>query len=228
MPEAAPPSALLLLTRNCPHCPALLTGLAELLKRGIIGRLEAVNIEAAPELARQWQVRSVPWLRLGPFQLTGALTLGELETWAARAGDLDRGLADALHDLLKTGGARQVLDLVREVPSRLAALLPIVANPEASLNVRLGAGMVFEELAGPDGHDALVALVPRLAELARHSDPRVRADAAHLLGLSRAIGARAFLTPMLDDPDADVREIAQESLAALGPSAVSAAGGLKS
>lgn len=223
MPEAAPPSALLLLTRHCPHCPALLAGLAELLKRGVIGRLEAVNIEAAPELARQWHVRSVPWLRLGPFQLTGALTLGELEAWAARAGDSDRGLADAFHDLLKTGGARQVLDLVWQVPSRLAALLPIVANPEASLNVRLGAGMVFEELAG---HDALVAVVPRLAELARHADPRVRADAAHLLGLSQDIRARAFLTPLLDDPDADVREIAQESLTALGSSVVLVAGGL--
>ena len=221
MSHAAPPSALLLLARGCPHCPAVLAGLSELLKRGVIGRLEAVNIEVEPELAARWGVRGVPWLRLGPFRLTGSLSLGELETWAARAGDPEQGLADAFHDLLKTGAAGQVLELVREAPSRLAALLPIVANPEASLNVRLGAGMVFEELAG---HGALVALSPRLEALARDADARVRADAAHLLGLGRDDSARTCLKSLLDDADPDVREIAGESLAMLDPAAGAAGG----
>lgn len=208
MPESQPPSALLFLSSQCPHCPAVLAGLSELLKRAVIGRLEAVNVQAHPRAAADLGVRAVPWVRLGPFELTGAISPGELETWARRA-VTPEGMADAFHDYLKTGGAAQVMRLVAEVPSRLAQLLPIVANPGASLNVRLGAGMVFEEHAGGP---ALRTLVPLLCQLARHEDARVRADAAHILGLAREASARQCLEALLADADADVREIAGESL----------------
>lgn len=211
MSETTPPDALLLLSSQCPHCPAVLAGLSELVKRGVIGALEAVNIEAHPERAASLGVRGVPWTRIGPFSLAGIQTLGELETWAGRCVD-PRGMADAFHDLLKAGGADLVSRLVHEDAGRLAHLLPIVANPEASLNVRLGAGMVFEEFAG---EPALQALALRLEELAGHADPRVRADVAHLLGLSRSVSVRPCLEGLLRDADPDVREIAAESLAAL-------------
>ncbi len=79
-----PPDALLFLSSHCPHCPAVLAGLSELVKRGSIGRLEVINLEQHPEAPAALQVRTVPWLRLGPYILTGARTLGELETWARR------------------------------------------------------------------------------------------------------------------------------------------------
>lgn len=211
MQEITPPAALLFLSGHCPHCPAVLAGLSDLLKRAVIGRLEVVNIEAHPDAAASLGVRSVPWVRIGHFELAGVLSSGELETWARRASSAD-GMADAFHDLLKTGGAGQVIRLVHEAPTRLAELLPIVANPEASLNVRLGAGMVFEEFAASL---ALRGLVPRLCELVRHDDARVRADAAHILGLSRDASARSCLEALEDDMDGDVREIAADSLAGL-------------
>jgi HEAT repeat protein len=91
-------------------------------------------------------------------------------------------------------------------------VLPIVGNVEASLNVRLGAGVLFEEFAGSD---ALRALLPRLGELSQHADARVRADACHYLGLSADSAARRWLEDRLADDDADVREIATESLQAI-------------
>lgn len=130
-----PADVLFLLSSHCPHCPAVLAGLADLLKRGEIGRLEAINIELHPESARALGVRSVPWTRIGPFELTGALNVAELTTWASRA-DTPDGMADAFHDLLKQGGLARVRALIEAEPGRLAALLAIVANPEASLNVR--------------------------------------------------------------------------------------------
>lgn len=203
-----PADALLFLSSHCPHCPAVLASLAELVKRGGIGRLEVVNLEVHPEAAERHGVRSVPWLRLGPFELSGARTPGELETWARRAGG-ERGMADAFHDLLKTGDLRQVLDLVAAEHDRLAALLTIVGNPEASINVRLGAGAALEEYAG---EPALQSLVPALGELSAHADARVRADACHYLGLARSEAARPWLTARLEDEDRDVREIAREAL----------------
>ncbi|MDO9226661.1 MAG: HEAT repeat domain-containing protein [Pseudomonadota bacterium] len=200
--------ALLFISRHCPHCPAVLAGLSDLVKHGGIGRLDVVNIEIHPEVAESHAVRSVPWLRLGPFELAGVRTPGELAIWARRASEPD-GMAEAFHDLLKSGGLDQVLALVAADTTRLAALLPIVGNPEASINVRLGAGVAFEEYAGAA---PLRALVPALGVLSEHADPRVRADACHYLGLSGEISARPWLEARLTDLDPDVREIARDGM----------------
>jgi len=206
------PDALLFLASQCPHCPVVLAGLSELVKRGVIGRLEVVNIEQHPQAAQALGVRSVPWLRIGPFELSGTRTAAELEVWARRAVSAE-GISDAFHDLLKQGGLAQVLQLILAEPGRLSALLPIVANPEASLNVKLGVGVVFEEYAGSP---ALRAVVAELGALTRHADARVRADACHLLSLTHAAEARPWLQACLQDEDAEVREIAAESLQTLG------------
>lgn len=206
------PDVLLFIASQCPHCPNVLSGLADLLKRGLIGRLEAINIESHPESAQALGVRSVPWLRIGLFQLTGARSLAELEIWARRAVSAD-GISDAFHDLLKQADLAQVLQLIQAEPARLAALLTIVANPEASLNVKLGVGVVFEEFAG---QPALRQLVADLGGLTRHEDARVRADASHLLSLTQAAEARPWLLAGLQDENAEVREIAAESLQTLG------------
>jgi len=203
--------AVLFLSSHCPHCPAVLSGLSELVKRGRVGRLEVVNVESHPELAEAQGVRTVPWVKLGPFVLTGTRSPGELETWVQRA-DGEAGMADAFHDLLKTGGLPQVLALIEADPSRLAALLPIVGNPEASMNVRLGAGAAMEDYADTP---ALAQLVPALGALSEQTDARIRADACHYLGLSKSNAARAWLEARLTDESDEVRDIAQESLDAL-------------
>lgn len=199
------------LSGHCPNCPAVLTALAEMVKTGSLGELRVVNVEQRTETARELGVRSVPWVRIGPFELTGLRSRQELESWASRAVS-ETGMADGFHALLKEGELATVLDTVRKAPELLAAVLPIVANPEASLNVRIGAGAVLEAFAG---QPALRALLPRLAELSTDEDARVRADACRYLGLTGDTAARYHLQARLDDADAAVREIAAESLTAL-------------
>jgi len=205
------PDALLLLSTHCPHCPTVLSALTELLKQGVIGRVEAVNLEQHPEIGQALGVRSVPWTRIGRIELAGVHSKTELAGWASKA-DSEAGFADWFHLLLKEGQLPKVQALIEDDPALLAAVLPIVGNVEASLNVRLGAGVLLEEFAGSD---TLSALLPRLGELSQHDDARVRADACHYLGLSGAAAARTWLEPRTRDDDADVREIAAESLSAL-------------
>lgn len=205
------PDALLLVSTHCPHCPAMLTALADLLKQGVIGRLEAVNLEQRPETGQSLGVRSVPWLRLGRIELAGVHSKTELAEWAVKA-DSEAGLADWFHLLLKEGQLPKAQAMIEADPTLLAAVLPIVGNIDASLNVRLGAGVLLEEFAGSD---TLRALLPRLGELSQHADARVRADACHYLGLTGDAAARAWLDARVDDEDADVREIAAESLQAI-------------
>ena len=202
------PDALLLISTHCPHCPAMLAALADLVKQGTIGRLEAVNLEQHPEVGQALGVRSVPWLRLGRIELAGVHGTAELAEWAAKAGS-EAGLADWFHLLLKEGQLPRAQALIEADPALLAAVLPIVGNVDASLNVRLGAGVLLENFAGSD---TLRTLLPQLAELSQHADARVRADACHYLGLTGDAAARPWLEARISDEDADVREIAAESL----------------
>jgi hypothetical protein len=155
----------------------------------------------------------VPWLRLGRIELAGAHGKAELAGWAAKA-DSEAGLADYFHMLLKEGQLPKVQTVIETEPALLAAVLPIVGNVDASLNVRLGAGVLFEAFAGTS---ALAALIPPLGELSQHADARVRADACHYLGLTGDAAARPWLEAGLKDEDVDVREIATESLESLPP-----------
>ncbi|MDD5249043.1 MAG: hypothetical protein PHY45_08660 [Rhodocyclaceae bacterium] len=122
-------------------------------------------------------------------------------------------MACRFYVLLKEGGLATVKEMIAAQPQLLADLLPIVANPEASMNVRVGASVVFEHHAGSA---ALQALVPKLGVLSTHADARVRADACHYLGIAGATAARLYLALRLNDRSAEVREIAADSLEALG------------
>jgi hypothetical protein len=123
------------------------------------------------------------------------------------------GVAEYFHILLMEGGLKTVVAFIAERPQLLAELLPVVGNPEASMNVRFGASAVFERFAGTP---ALQALVASLGALVGHADARVRADACHYLGLSRSHEAIRFIEPLLADASDEVREIAADSLAEVG------------
>lgn len=207
--EKTIPDALLLLAPGCPHCPVVLEGLGMLLKEGAIGRLEAVNIAVHPDRAQELGVRSVPWVRIGEFDLDGSQTPAELRRWAELAGTPQGMPAYFLH-LLKNGRRARVEKMARQAPQRLLALVALLADEEASMAVRLGIGAVLEEL---QGSNMASVMVPGLGELTRHADPLVRADACHYLSLAGGAEITPWLRACLDDQDAAVRETAAEILA---------------
>jgi hypothetical protein len=205
------PDALLLLTSQCPFCPTVLQGLSELVKSGHVGRLEVVNIEKRPKIAASLGVRTVPWMRIGPFELDGLRSHAELKQWAERAGKPE-GMKDYLSELFTTGGLKKVLELAARDPAYLDPLPLIVADTDSELHARLGVGAVMEELSG---QPVLARLVEPLGALTRHDDARVRSDACHYLALSGDARGIPYVERCAEDPDATVREVAAESLATL-------------
>ncbi len=208
------PDALLLIATGCPHCPTVLAGASELVKQGKIGRLDVVNVTVHPEVAGQHGARGVPWLRLGPFELDGLRSPAELKLWAERAGTRE-GMAEYFRELLDTGQLGKVIDTLRRDAAQFDALLLLLADPQTVLTVRVGIGAALEEFTGSE---TLQKLVPELGKLTQSRDSHIRGDAAHYLGLARDGRAVAYLKPLVNDPEQQVREIAQESLALLeGP-----------
>jgi thiol-disulfide isomerase/thioredoxin len=198
----------MLLGTHCPYCPTVLKGLSELVKSGAVGKLEAVNIEQHPDIARALGVRSVPWVRIGPFELEGLRSEKELRTWAEVAGT-ETGYASYLDELLSSGRIDRAIKLVQRNPDAIKALLVLFSDPETQLNTRIGISAIIENLAGGE---LLRGIVDRLGELSRHDDPRIRGDAAHYLGLTGSSKAVSYLERLENDADADVKAVARESL----------------
>ncbi len=209
--SATPPDALLFIAPACIHCPVVMQGLSELVKQTLIGKLTVVNVAAHPEQAAEYGVRAAPWLRLGPFTLTGAQTLAELSLWVEWASSED-GAVHYVEHLLKQGGFNKAVVFIAEDTHRLKSLLAIVANPDVNIDVRLGISALIEAYANKP---ELQNLIPQLAELTHHTDHRVRADSCHLLGLTGSAAALPYIEACLADPNEEVREIAIEAMETL-------------
>ena len=203
-----PPDALMLMGTHCPYCPGVLKALQALLDSGDISHLETHNIEENPEIARALGVRTVPWVRIGPFELEGLRSEKELREWAIKAAAND-GHADWLEELLSSGNISKALQRIKSDPSTIDALLKLFADPDTQLNIQIGISAIMEDLQDTD---ILGAIVDQLGELTRHEDARVRGDACHYLALSGNPEAIPFIKPLLDDPEANVRDIARESI----------------
>lgn len=207
----SPGDALLLIATGCAHCQSVLAGLAGLIKQGVIGRLEVINIAVHPGAAATVGTRTVPWLRIGAFELEGAQSPSDLALWAGRAAS-GTGHAPYLRVLLESRQLARATRLALADDAFLRALLELVSDLDTPMGVRIGVGAVIEELAA---QGRLAPLVEGLEGLARSESVQLRADAAHYLGLSGAVGARNRLEALLSDRDQQVREIAADSLAML-------------
>jgi len=207
----SPPDALMLLGTHCPHCPSVLGSLSELVKQGVISRLEVVNLEQRPEIGRELGARSVPWVKIGPFELAGLHSKAELQSWAEQAGS-EVGMTKYIEQLLGEGEVKRVLEMIGNDHSLLHALIGLISDADAKINARLGAGVVMEEY---EGEAELLALIPELGELTRHEDARVRSDACHYLSLTHDVSVKKYIEHLLDDEHEEVREVAEESLVAL-------------
>lgn len=205
------PSALLFIGTACPHCQSVLHGLLRLIKNGRLGRLEVVNATTEPEIAASHKVRSLPWTHIGPFELSGALTSGEVAEWVEFASSGEGWSAYYAH-LLDNRRLGELVQRIRGNRACLTALLGLLTDDDVSMATRIGISAVIEDLQG----DPVLSLsVPELEQLTLSESPQTRADACHFLGLSREHRAIPAVRRLLDDEQDDVREIAMETLALL-------------
>ncbi len=203
-----PPAVLMLMGPRCSYCGPMMQILTELLKAGKMMELRIVNIENAPQLAAELGVRSVPWLQIGPFELAGSRTKQELSLWLERASSFD-GVSDYLEEVLAEGNIDYARKLVARYPQALENVIDLMADPEAKINVRLGIGVIIEEMAETE---PFKAVIPRLIDYLSDDDARVRGDACHYLSLTRDPSYIPHIEKLLSDESEEVREIAQDSL----------------
>jgi len=201
-------SVLMLMGKQCAYCGPMMQILTELMKAGELAELRIVNLDENPELARQLGVRSVPWLKIGPFELQGARSRQEIALWLQRAANFD-GLTEYLDEVLAEGNIGYANKLIQRYPQALENVVALMADPQAKINVRLGVGVMIEEMAESE---AFKVVIPRLIDYLSSEDARIRGDACHYLSLTKDGSTIPFIEKLLSDESEEVREIAQESL----------------
>jgi hypothetical protein len=206
--DITPPTVLMLIGTQCTYCGPMMQILTGFMKDGQIAELRIVNIENAPDMAAELGVRSVPWLQIGPFELSGSRSKQELLLWIQRASSFD-GVTDYLAEVLAEGNIKYAEKLVHRYPRALENVIDLMADPEAKINVRLGVGVIIEDMAESD---AFKSVIPRMRDYLSSDDARVRGDACHYLSLTRDRSFIPDIERLLSDESEEVREIAQESL----------------
>lgn len=205
------PAALLLVSTHCPHCHAMEALLHERMETGVLGELDVINVEHSPEVAQQYGVRSVPWMRLGNFIFDGAMTPAELDRWIAHV-KVCSGDSEYIAFLLEHGKLARAIDSIEQGSTTLASLIPLLEDTDTKINVRVGIGAILEHF---ENTRAIREIIPELIGLMQNANSTIRTDACHYLSLTHSMDIIESLKKMLDDEDEQVREVARESIEAL-------------
>ena len=201
--------AKLLIAPGCPHCSTMMNILGELLKEGRIGRLVMINIAEQPDAAAKYNVRSVPWLKIGEMEFSGAHSRAELDHAIEMAVSED-GQQRFLFEQLKNGRLDEVIELVQRDRERLPDVIALLHGSEVPMTVQIGVSAILESFA--DDPSALSGVLPELLELSRSENEAMRTDACHFLSLVDDDAARERLQQCIDDSSATVREVARDGL----------------
>jgi len=200
---------LVFTSTHCPHCASLLESFRRLQQQQDIEQLRIVNVEQQPQLAAEYNIRSVPWFRINDLEFFGAHTYQELSYWVKHA-DSNEGIQQYITRELDAGRLHTVAKLIKEHKAWLGIYIPALADLQLPLQARIGIGALLEEMAGDP---ALLEIIAPLAALLTSPHARVRSDACHFLGLINHPQARDHIRKCLADTDPTVREIATEVLA---------------
>ncbi len=182
-----------------------------MVKSGILGRLEVINIAAHPEKAQEFGATSAPWIRIDQFEFTGLYTEKELMHWTEMAVS-SSGFSAYFTHLIEIRKLDLLVRMIKRDPDRLDDLLKLLGNIEIPMAIRIGVGAAIEEL---QELNLLSPAAPRLIELTMSDQPQIRADACHYLGLTGDPEAIPAVNRLLTDVDREVREIAAETITLL-------------
>lgn len=197
---------------QCPHCAVVLQHLNTLIKDGELAKLTVINLHASdPSTARDYNIRSVPVVRIGDHELAGSQTLEAFKqriNWV-KENDIWLGKFDFM---LSHGEAFEVSQTIKNDETKMQFIMQLLSDPATVLSTRIGIGVVMEEFSAST---LLRSLIPALSDLLAHDDSRIRADAAHYLSLTESKEALPALLNRDNETNTEVKEVIEDSIQTL-------------
>ena len=206
------PEVMLLIATGCAHCPTVMTHLSTLVKEGSISKLEIINIQQSPEIAETYNVRSVPWMKLDDYTLTGTQSLEELRQWIQISKSED-GLQHYIEQQLTNGELEKIITEIKQYPAWLKTIIDLLESDDTAMQVRLGIDTLIEHMASTDaGTDMLQSQIDKLGKLSQNIHPSRQADIIYYLGLSKSQKAIPYIEKFLQHSNPDIIEISHDAL----------------
>jgi HEAT repeat protein len=140
-----------------------------------------------------------------------ALTPSELDGWIQHAAG-DSARSHYIAYLLAKGRLAQAIAWIEQGHATLKDLVPLLEDPEAKMNLRLGVGAILEHF---EGAQAIRIMIPDLVALLQNSHAAIRTDICHYLSLTHSREVIPVLEKMLEDEEQEVRQTAKESIEVL-------------
>jgi HEAT repeat protein len=123
--------------------------------------------------------------------------------------NLNIDILKVIGDFLELGHMENIVAMFKQDKS-LYGLTGDLLRDER-FRVRLGTAVLFEELAEIRPGDISLA-IPSLLPLLKEGNPRLRGEAATVLGIIGSTDVIVHLEKLRDDPDSQVREIITDIL----------------
>jgi HEAT repeat protein len=112
-------------------------------------------------------------------------------------------------DHMEKGYLENIIDMFKHDPGLYDILPDLIADNR--LRVRIGSSALIEALNNED-RTHITRAVPLLLPLLHNADAHIRGDIAYLFGLIGTEENMRDLSPLLEDPNHDVRVIAREAI----------------
>ena len=192
----------------CAHCPQAVRAAIQLGLASENITVSVVDVQFFENLAERHQAKSVPLTVIdGEYSFVGVEPAAKL---ASKIFALDASDAETLvfDSLLEAG---RFADAAEKVVGGEGLTPFLVAWTNSTTQIRIGLMLTVEQVFDRR-RDALDALVPKLLPLLESEDAALRGDTADLFGQIGHADAAGPLKALLDDPNPDVAEIAEEAI----------------
>lgn len=203
-----PAEVLVFIAGSCPHCPQAVRAAIQLALASDAIQVTIIDAQFFEGLAGKYKVRSVPTTILdGGYTIIGVEPAIKLAQ-RLLARDDPAGEGELFTSLLDSGRLDDAAQRIVAGPA-LPAFLGAWRKSTTAARVAL---MLCAQKAMAVKREALDPLVGEMLALLEVEDAALRGDTADLLGQIGHLDAAGALKTLLDDPNPDVAEIAEESL----------------
>lgn len=196
---------------GCPHCPKAVRAAVNLALANENISTTIIDAQSCPDLSKRFSVKSVP-LTVLDRGLSWIGVISESEVASKILSREEDGYDDLVFESLMESGRLE--DVAQRVKTQAGAIQFARAWKKSTTSTRIGLMMVAEETLeqNPTAFNGSATL---LFESTSSDDAALRGDTADLLGQIGLESAIPYLETLLEDPNPDVAEIAEEALEAI-------------
>jgi hypothetical protein len=119
-------------------------------------------------------------------------------------------LIAVIADFLELGHVENIMAMFRQNPALYALSGELVRDER--FKVRMGMAVLFEEMRALRPQEMALA-IPSLLSVLAEAQPWMRGEAVNLLGIIGTPEALAWIKPLVDDPEPQIREMVADILA---------------